>query len=105
MRIALAVAVIVVSGLVVGLSWIAAQETVGIDIRDFAFEPRILSVRAGTPVRWVNRDDGQGSLDELYDLDKDPYELRNLSRSSALAPVREKLRKELRKLTTEALGL
>lgn len=56
-------------------------------------------------IHWVNRDDGQGSLDELYDLDKDPYELRNLSRSRALAPVREKLRKELRKLTTEALGL
>jgi arylsulfatase A-like enzyme len=56
-------------------------------------------------IRWVNRDDGQGSLDELYDLDKDPYELRNLIRSRALAPVREKLRKELRKLTTEALGL
>ena len=56
-------------------------------------------------IHWVNRDDGQGSLDELYDLDKDPYELRNLNRSRVLAPVREKLRKELRKLTTEALGL
>ena len=56
-------------------------------------------------IHWVNRDDGRGSLDELYDLDKDPYELRNMSRSRALAPVREKLRKELRKLTTEALGL
>jgi N-acetylglucosamine-6-sulfatase len=56
-------------------------------------------------IRWVNRDDGRGSLDELYDLDKDPYELRNLSRSRALAPLREKLKKELRKLTTEALGL
>jgi len=56
-------------------------------------------------IRWINRCDGQGSLDELYDLDKDPYELRNLIRSKALAPVREKLRKELRKLTTEALGL
>ena len=56
-------------------------------------------------IHWINRDDGRGSLDELYDLDNDPYELRNLVRSRALAPVRERLRKELRKLTVEALGL
>ncbi|MGQ0568260.1 MAG: cupredoxin domain-containing protein [Armatimonadota bacterium] len=62
MRIALAVAMVVVSGLAVGLSRIAAQEAVGIDIRDFAFEPRSLSVRAGTAVRWVNRDDASHSI-------------------------------------------
>ena len=34
-----------------------------------------------------------------------PYELKNLNRSRAYAPVRDKLRRELRKLVAEALGL
>lgn len=38
-------------------SYTAAQEAVGIDIREFAFEPRTLGVAAGMTVRWVNRDD------------------------------------------------
>ena len=46
-----------------------------------------------------------GELDELYDLDTDPYELDNRNRSTALAPVRAKLRRELRGLVAEALGL
>ena len=37
----------------------------------------------------------RGELDELYDLDSDPYELKNLKRSRAYAPVRDKLRREL----------
>jgi len=55
-------------------------------------------------IHWVNRG-RTGELDELYDLDRDPYELANLNRSRAYAPVREKLRRELRKLVAEAVGL
>ena len=44
-------------------------------------------------------------LDELYDLEKDPYELRNVVKSRTYAPVRDKLRKELRNLVAEAVGL
>jgi len=55
-------------------------------------------------IHWVNRGSA-GELDELYDLDRDPYELKNLNRSRTYAPVRDKLRRELRKLVTEAVGL
>ncbi len=55
-------------------------------------------------IHWVNRGDA-GELDELYDLDQDPFELKNLIRSKAKAGVRDKLRKELRKLTADALGM
>jgi arylsulfatase A-like enzyme len=55
-------------------------------------------------IHWVNRGVA-GELDELYDLDKDPYELDNLNRSRTMAPVREKLRRELKKLVAEAVGL
>jgi arylsulfatase A-like enzyme len=55
-------------------------------------------------IRWVNRG-RDGELDELYDLDDDPYELRNLARSRASAALKAKLQRELRKLTVEALGL
>ena len=55
-------------------------------------------------IHWVNRGE-QGELDELYDLDTDPFEMKNLITSPAHAPVREKLRKELRGLVTQALGL
>ncbi len=55
-------------------------------------------------IHWVNR--GRDSdLDELYDLERDPWELKNLIRSRAAAPVRDKLRRELRKLVGDALGL
>ncbi|HWL73759.1 MAG TPA: sulfatase/phosphatase domain-containing protein, partial [Burkholderiaceae bacterium] len=55
-------------------------------------------------IHWVNR--GKlGELDELYDLDQDPFELDNLNRSRKLAPVREKLRRELKRLVAEAVGL
>ncbi len=40
----------------------AQQQTVTVDIRDFAFEPRDLSINAGTSVRWVNRDDAPHSV-------------------------------------------
>ena len=55
-------------------------------------------------IHWVNRS-RDGELDELYDLQADPYELRNLARSRANAGLRTKLQRELRKLTVEALGL
>jgi len=55
-------------------------------------------------IHWVNRG-RDGELDELYDLENDPYELENLNRSRAAAPVRERLRRELRKLVSDAVGL
>ena len=55
-------------------------------------------------IHWVNRGKA-GELDELYDLARDPYEIRNLNRSRAHAATRERLRRELRRLVNEALGL
>jgi N-acetylglucosamine-6-sulfatase len=54
-------------------------------------------------IHWVNRDDGM--LDELYDLDRDPYELKNVIGARAYAPVRAKLRRELARLVAESVGL
>jgi N-acetylglucosamine-6-sulfatase len=55
-------------------------------------------------IHWVNRGRA-GELDELYDLDADPFELENLNRSRVAAPVRERMRRELRKLIADATGL
>jgi len=55
-------------------------------------------------IRWINRS-RNGELDELYDLDKDPYELTNVVRRPAYRAVRDKLRRELRRLAVEAMGL
>jgi arylsulfatase A-like enzyme len=55
-------------------------------------------------IHWVNRGDA-GELDELYDLDRDPYEIRNLIRSRAHARLRQSLRRDLAGLTASALGL
>jgi arylsulfatase A-like enzyme len=55
-------------------------------------------------IHWVNRGRA-GELDELYDLQQDPYELNNLIRSRAHAVVRERLRRELRRLVADALGM
>jgi arylsulfatase A-like enzyme len=55
-------------------------------------------------IHWVNRGRG-GELDELYDLERDPYELRNLARRRAAAGLRGRLRGELRRLVSDALGL
>jgi len=46
-----------------------------------------------------------GELDELYDLDKDPFELKNLIHSRAHAAIREKLHRDLKVLVAEAVGL
>ena len=55
-------------------------------------------------IRWVNRS-RNGELDELYDLEKDPFELANLSKRPAYRAVRTRLQRELRRLSVEALGL
>jgi len=55
-------------------------------------------------IHWVNRGKA-GELDELYDLERDPFEIDNLNRSRKLAPVRDKLRRELKRLVAEAVGL
>jgi arylsulfatase A-like enzyme len=55
-------------------------------------------------IHWVNRG-REGELDELYDLDDDPFEVHNRNASRAFAPVRARLRGELRKLVAEALAL
>jgi arylsulfatase A-like enzyme len=55
-------------------------------------------------IRWVNRS-RDGELDELYDLDRDPYEIANVINRPAYRSVRDKLRRELRRLAVEASGL
>jgi hypothetical protein len=44
-------------------------------------------------------------LDELYDLDRDPYEIVNLAKRRSHAALRAKLKRELRRLAIDALGL
>ncbi len=55
-------------------------------------------------IHWVNRGQG-GELDELYDLQADPHELKNLNTSPAHAALRERLRRELARQVAQALGL
>ena len=55
-------------------------------------------------IRWVNRG-RDGELDELYDLDADPFELVNRNASRRYAGVRDGLRRELRRLVADAVGL
>ena len=55
-------------------------------------------------IRWVNRA-RDGELDELYDLESDPWELRNLNASAEHAPLKARLRRELRVLVAQALGI
>jgi N-acetylglucosamine-6-sulfatase len=55
-------------------------------------------------VHWVNRGRA-GELDELYDLQRDPYELKNLARSARHAAIRASLRREMRRLVADAAGI
>jgi N-acetylglucosamine-6-sulfatase len=55
-------------------------------------------------IHWVNRDTS-GELDELYDLERDPYELANVAADPVYAGTRNDLRAELRSLVATALGL
>jgi arylsulfatase A-like enzyme len=56
-------------------------------------------------IHWVNRGGLNGIIDELYDLEKDPYELKNVISSRAYAGVRAKMHKELAKLVAASIGL
>jgi N-acetylglucosamine-6-sulfatase len=55
-------------------------------------------------IHWVNRG-RDGELDELYDLNEDPFELVNLYKRRSHRSVRERLQRQLRTLVTQALGL
>jgi hypothetical protein len=52
-------------------------------------------------IHWVHKD----GVDELYDLAKDPYELKNLIAEPAYRDLHKSLRKELRKLVADSAGL
>lgn len=52
-------------------------------------------------IHWVNR----SGADELYDLERDPYELQNLIANPEYAAVQRKLRRELARLVAESVGL
>ena len=52
-------------------------------------------------IHWTHH---QG-MAEFYDLQNDPYEIKNLASDAGLAREREAVKKELRKLTVEALGI
>jgi N-acetylglucosamine-6-sulfatase len=55
-------------------------------------------------IHWVNRGRAR-EFDELYDLETDPWEMKNLIASRAHAPVRAKLERELKRLLPETVGL
>ena len=52
-------------------------------------------------IHWVNRE----GVDELYDLDDDPYELANRIGDPRYAAIKRELRAELARLVAEAVGL
>ena len=55
-------------------------------------------------IRWLNRS-RNGELDELYDLERDPWELKNLAANRSATPLKTKLQRELKRLVAEANGL
>jgi len=55
-------------------------------------------------IHWVNRG-SSGELDELYDLQHDPYELKNLNASRSHDKLRKSLQRELARLLAGAHGL
>jgi len=55
-------------------------------------------------IHWVNRGRND-ELDELYDLERDPYEIVNLAKRRAHARLSASLKRELRRLAVDALGL
>jgi N-acetylglucosamine-6-sulfatase len=52
-------------------------------------------------IHWVHKD----GVDELYDLERDPYEMTNVIGDAAYADARRRLVKELRRLVAESVGL
>lgn len=52
-------------------------------------------------IHWVHKE----NVDELYDLERDPYEISNLISEAAYQKIQRGLRRELRKLVADAVGL
>jgi N-acetylglucosamine-6-sulfatase len=52
-------------------------------------------------VHWIHKE----NVDELYDLERDPYEITNVIRDPAYAWARTELEQELRRLLAESVGL
>jgi len=52
-------------------------------------------------IHWVHKD----GVDELYDLERDPFEIRNVIRKPAYSRARARLYKELKALVAAAAGL
>ena len=52
-------------------------------------------------VHWIHKE----GVDELYDLERDPYEITNLIRDPAYARIRSELEQELRRLVAASVGL
>jgi len=52
-------------------------------------------------VHWIHKE----GVDELYDLELDPYEITNVIRAPASAQVRTELEQELRRLVAASVGL
>ena len=52
-------------------------------------------------VHWIHKE----GVDELYDLERDPYEITNLIGDPAYAGERSALRAELRRRVAESFGL
>jgi N-acetylglucosamine-6-sulfatase len=61
------------------------------------------AVRTGSAklIHWVHKE----GVDELYDLERDPYEISNVIRKAAYGKVRARLYRELRRLVADAAGL
>ena len=62
---------------------------------------KAVRTEAAKLIHWVHKE----GVDELYDLRRDPYEMRNVIRKPAYGKVRTRLYKELKKLVAEAAGL
>jgi arylsulfatase A-like enzyme len=52
-------------------------------------------------IHWIHKD----GVDELYDLEQDPYEMTNAIADPAHAETLKRLRRELRTLVADAVGL
>ena len=52
-------------------------------------------------IHWLHKE----GVDEVYDLERDPYEIRNVIEDPKYAETTKKLHKELRKLVADSVGL